>query len=126
MKANEFVKKFGWEKSKEVVNYRDNHAERTHVYKFNKSCVDSSVLKSGAYLYTESYNEYAVNVDDLKRLVESWELVQVGLPELKKAMFSDSKDLEYVKNWLLTVSEKLLTEKGIKLKQAIADVESCL
>ena len=68
---------------------------------------------------------YGINLDDLKRLVESHELVQLGLPELKKAMFSDSKDLEYVKNWFLTVSEKLLTEKGIKLKQAILDVESC-
>ena len=42
-----------------------------------------------------------------------------------KSMFSDSKDLDYVKNWLLNVSEKLLTDKGVKLKQAIADVESC-
>lgn len=60
---------------------------------------------------------------DLKTLVDAYELVQSGLPELKKAMFSESKDLDYVRNWVLTVSDKLLTEKGIKLKQAIQLVE---
>lgn len=96
MRANEFVKKFGWLLSKA----------------FAENWSDLAIY-------------YGFDINDLKRLVDSWELVKVGLPELKKAMFSDSKDLEYVKNWVLTVSEKLLTEKGIKLKQAILDVESC-
>ena len=97
MKANEFVKKSGWDDAIALVNAS------------NICGVDKSI----------------VDIEDLKRLVGSWELVQVGLPELKKSMFSDSKDLDYVKNWLLNVSEKLLTEKGVKLKQAILDVESC-
>ena len=99
MKANEFVKKFGLDRAKQFVN------------------ADST---AHALVFATT----GVSFIDLKRLVESHEIVEVGLPELKKAMFSDSKDLEYVKNWLLTVSEKLLTKKGIKLKQAIADVES--
>lgn len=61
---------------------------------------------------------------DLKTLVDAYVLAQSGLLELKKAMFSESEDLDYVKKWVLTVSEKLLTEKGIKLKQAIKLVES--
>ena len=65
------------------------------------------------------------NYFDLKQIVYAFELVETGLPELKQAMFSDSKDLDYVKNWVLTVSEKLLTEKGIKLKQAINLMEQC-
>lgn len=95
MKANEFLKDNGLKKCSRIV---EDLIEQGHGGEF---------------------------VKDLKRLVESHELVEVGLPELKKAMFSDSKDLEYMKNWILTVSEKLLTEKGIKLKQAITDVESC-
>jgi len=76
--------------------------------------------------YEDSVILVDLDYNDLKRLVESHELVQVELPELKKSMFSNSKDLEYVKNWLLAVSDELLTEKGIKLKRAITDVESCL
>ena len=97
MKANEFIKKSVWDDAIALVNAS------------NICGVDKSI----------------VDIEDLKRLVGSWELVQVGLPELKKSMFSDSKDLDYVKNWLLNVSEKLLTDKGVKLKQAILDVESC-
>ena len=61
--------------------------------------------------------------NDLKQIVDAYELVETGLPELKKAMFSNSKDLDYVKNWILTVSDKLMTEKGTRLKQAINHVE---
>ena len=103
MKANEFVKEFGWERSKKAIEMSAGDFSRA----FD---IDNGFI--------------IVRRGELKRLVDSWELVQVALPELKKAMFSDSKDLEYVKNWVLTVSEKLLTEKGVKLKQAIADVES--
>lgn len=102
MRANEFVKEFGWGEAKVELIYC--------------KCAPSGNL---------FYKNIGVSIADLKRLVEAWDLVQVGLPELKKAMFSDSKDLECVKNWVLTVSDKLLTEKGIKLKQAILDVESC-
>lgn len=61
----------------------------------------------------------------LKQIIEAHELVEVGLPELKEKMFSDSKTLDDVKNWILTVSESLLTNKGLELKKAIKLVESC-
>ena len=111
MKANAFVKEFGWTAAKKMI---DGLKVEYHINGIKTS--PTIVLDDGATW---------ISYDDLKRLVESWELVQVGLPELKRSMFSDSKDLDYVKNWLLNVSEKLLTDKGVKLKQAIADVESC-
>ena len=77
MKAVEFVKKFGWGEARKIVEYRDNHADRTHVFKFNKSCVDKGVITGGAYLYTKSYNDYSVSVGDLKTLVEAKELVDL-------------------------------------------------
>lgn len=102
VKANEFVKKFGWEKASLELDRRS---------------------LDGSFWF--EWRGGRVFVSDLKRLVESHEIIAVGLPELKKEMFSDSRDLDYVKNWLLTVSEKLLTKKGIRLKQAVVDVESC-
>ena len=100
MKAVEFVKKFGIEYAIKILNY------------------DQSISGDVCHL---DFGE----TENLKQIVDAFELVETGLPELKQAMFSDSKDLDYVKNWVLTVSEKLLTEKGIKLKQAINLMEQC-
>ena len=109
MKANEFIKEFGIDEAKRVVEYRDKHASRTHVYKFNKSCADKARLSGGAYLYTESYNEWSVSVDELKLLVESHNAVDFygGLKQARKAAHSNCFDYP------------------MRLLQAIADVESC-
>ena len=64
-----------------------------------------------------------IDLNELKSYIEAYELVQTGLPELKKSIFNNSIDVEYVKNWLLAVSDGLLTEKAVKLKQAIKLVE---
>lgn len=111
MEANKFIKEFGWDKAKEVAEYRDNHAKGTHVFKFNKSCADKGELSGGAYLYTENYGDWSVSVDDLKRLVESYEFVE-SLGGLKVSL--------YLRNHNMLRKEHLL-----KAKQAIADVESC-
>ena len=114
MKANEFIKIFGVSEAKWIVNYRDKHASRTHVYKFNKSCVDKVKLGGGAYLYTKSYGEWSVSVDDLKRLVESHELVEkVG-------------GLDKAKMLLRMRIAAELYESADEIEKAIADVESCL
>lgn len=104
MNAIEFVKKFGLDLVK-----RDVEAWQ------------------GGFIKREDFLEhYGFDIlDDLKQIVDAFELVETGLPELKKVMFSNSKDLDYVKNWILTVSDKLLTEKGVRLKQAINLVEKC-
>lgn len=76
MNAIEFVKKFGVKEAKRIVEYRDNHAKSTHVFKFNESCIDKGVINGGAYLYTKSYNDYSVSVGDLKQIVDAFELVE--------------------------------------------------
>lgn len=112
MNAIEFVKKFGVEESAKIAN---------ESVEFGKNVFYD--LSDELYYGSDFGGRICVN--DLKQIVDAFELVETGLPELKQAMFSDSKDLDYVKNWVLTVSEKLLTEKGIKLKQAINLVEQC-
>ncbi|TQR66828.1 hypothetical protein [Acinetobacter sp. RF14B] len=80
MKANEFVKKFGWFATTRLVNGID----------------------------TTNDPHFSILLNDLKRLVESHELVE-RLGGLKKAK-------EYVPD----------NYKSEQLKQAIADVESCM
>ena len=64
MKANEFVKKFGWKWAKEVV---ENQPEK-----------DSQVFNPYNARYSSSYTlKKGVSVAWLKRYVESWELVVV-------------------------------------------------
>lgn len=69
-------------------------------------------VKKFGWDYTVNYADYAVNVSDLKRLVESWELVMEhgGIERARK--YAESK---------YTAPEiKLATQK------AITDVESTL
>lgn len=116
MKANEFVEKFGLDSFKAAIL-----CPQFKRYSYAILYSDEVDFSNN---FIDKHADYMFKTSEIKRIVESHELVRLGLPELKKAMFSDSKDLEYVKNWVLTVSDKLLTEKGIKLKQAILDVES--
>lgn len=98
MKANKFVEKFGINEAKRIIPICE---------------------KQGAGLTVSGYR---VNLDDLKRLVESYELVME---------FGD--DASYLKEHLLrnpTIKEFYLdswcrTFSVVRLKQAIADVESC-
>ncbi|WP_104488871.1 hypothetical protein [Acinetobacter indicus] len=84
MKANEFVKKFGWGEATAFLS------------------MDSDV----EIVYTASF------FDDLKRLVESYEVVRLhgGLDAAKK----------HVERAAFKLSFQI-----IALKKAIADVESC-
>ena len=88
MKANEFVKKFGWEEAKIICN--------------------------GVFTGVVCYKWVELNIDDLKRLVESHELVESygGMDRIKE----DTSDLE---DW--EESSSLWRE----VEKAIADVESC-
>ena len=91
MKANEFVKNFGVERAKQIVNADDS----VHALVFATTNV--------SFL-------------DLKRLVESHELVEAegGLLNVKNS-FQLERDCGGV----------YMTPFGKKLYQAIADVESC-
>lgn len=120
MKPEQFIREFGVEKAREVVEgapesaslvfyyfdevndellgpeyYRDNGSQ--HFNKENNSwgfCLDPQII------VTEPHDAL-VSVEDLKRLVESVELVEVcgGLVEAKKKMNSESlrsATIEYV------------------------------
>ena len=120
MKPEQFIRQFGVEKAREVVEgapesaslvfyyfdevndellgpeyYRDNGSQ--HFNKENNSwgfCLDPQII------VTEPHDAL-VSVEDLKRLVESVELVEVcgGLVEAKKKMNSESlrsATIEYV------------------------------
>lgn len=96
MKANEFVKKVGWDLAKEYADECPSYCNYLHEH--------------GFYSISETWqlNKKHVLVSDLKRLVESYELVEKlgGLDEAKI----------YVPDGY----------KSERLKQAIVDVESCM
>jgi len=90
MKANEFVKLVGWEYAK----------------------LNASSCPHQHYFLYNGYME--VRVADLKRLVESHELVSIydGIDVAKDCLTVENFKRENPKHWN-------------NLKQAIADVESC-
>ena len=94
MRANEFVKKFGLDKAKQAVGFGNKYAE-------------NGLLR----LETFDGDEIDVVIDDLKRLVESHELVK------------EHGSIERVKQY--ADSAYTAPEVEERLKQAIADVESC-
>lgn len=100
MKANEFVKKFGLAKTRKLVQGYSN----TTTYNFYDYCFDSS---SGEYV--------SVSLSQLKRIVESHELVEKlgGLESAKKELQRQSG-----LRWINPETERL--------RVAIADVESCM
>ena len=95
MKANKFVKKFGWDYAKERMEY----------------C-------KGARLVGMEI--------DLKRLVESYELVEIhGLEQSKEIVKNAPSDDVYY-SW--TLGNSGVKDKTVHvgaLRKAIADVESC-
>lgn len=100
MKANEFVKKFGWEKSKMAVKKLLPMEDGMPVFDYNS--------------------------EDLKRLVESHELVMCcgGLEDARSHLESIRFNIA-TKTWF---GRALLNWSmyADKLEKAIFDVESCL
>lgn len=89
MKANEFIQKFGWNDARVCI--------------LNCACPEDRWLMRHGNLVSDQ------DFDDLKRLVESHELVESygGLYQARK------------------VAHKNCFEYPVRLLQAIADVESC-
>lgn len=93
MKATEFVKKFGWVKTKSVL---------------------SEALKyrlTDKFTYNTLEEQWELYVEDLKRLVESHELVK------------EHGSLERAKIYARSIYTA--PEVIVRLEQAIADVEAC-
>lgn len=90
MNANKFVKKFGIGEAKRILHNA-------------RGCVSTCL-----------WGEYEFNTDDLKRLVESHELVE-----------SVPRGYEGLKSCLDYCDPKFCLFHSERYKQAIADVESC-
>ena len=92
MQANKFVKKFGWEKAKRELQYKNT---------MMAICSDDNWF------------------DDLKRLVESWELIEFfGCLDDAIQIYEFSKGIQ-------TISYGGRKIEVDQLKQAITDVEIC-
>ena len=104
MKANEFVKKFGWGLAKQYLNRTKNQG--VYIEPKIKLMIHQSVCEP-----TTSGIDFVFHRDTLKRLVESHELVEKhgGLENAKDEYFS------CVQN----------NEPASYVAKAIADVESC-
>lgn len=107
MKANEFIKKFG-------VHIADRYVS---------DCApptDKWFIHHGALIDGEDF-------DDLKRLVESHELVAIhGLKDSKEIVANAPSD-DHFYSW--TLGDSGVRDKTVnigKLRKAIADVESCM
>lgn len=98
MKANEFVKKFGWLRAKQILKYSDD----SHRY-FIADGISTTYSKYGDGFYS---------LADLKRLVESHGLVKEHGSLERAKMYAES---------MYTAPEVVE-----RMKQAVADVESCL
>ena len=87
MKANEFIKKFGWDRAKREV-----------------ALIGTIAMMCG----DNDFN------NDLKRLVESHELIRKDFESVEMAEY------EYM------ISASYNESYWVRVKQAIADVESCM
>lgn len=122
MKANEFVKMYGWDVVKDMLQ---KYPKSTHVTNDAGVFINSSEYKKHAPWFADDVDKM-VSFDDLERLVESYELVErMGgdIEEIKAHANHVERNLNegvYFK----CVEEK--TAKKLQAwKQAINDVESC-
>lgn len=100
MRANDFVRRYGWGYAKEIVR--------------KLSVNDTFYLNIGGEII----------IEDLKRLVESHELVEsFGGLDLAKECLSQLPNKH--QSYTLTRDDTGKTTQSFKLQQAIADVESC-
>ena len=106
MKANEFVKKFGWNDARVCI--------------LNCACPeDRWFMRHGDLVSDQDF-------DDLKRLVESHELVAIHGFEKSKEIVTNAPSDDHFYSWTLGGSG--VRDKTVnigELRKAIADVESC-
>lgn len=101
MRANDFIRRFGIGEAKRLL-------------KDSRGC-------SSVSLYS---GEYKFDTDDLKRLVESHELVEKldGIDECIN-IISNEENIMIINNLRRASNQSMINVD--RLKQAIADVESC-
>ncbi len=106
MKANEFVKEHGFQYTRNLVRDYPNH---THVTDDGRMFINENECAS----HIKAQLGELVKIDELKRLVESHEYIEsYGSLNESKRTFEMRHGVINLDGW-------------DKLKQAIADVESC-
>ena len=106
MKATEFVREYGIEEARECLEERPKGWESCYLKLSNFELVK----------YIPSPLDF-IDVDDLKRLVESHELL--GIIDFESPL------LDELVSELIETGRPRLVELGKRIKQAIADVEAC-
>ena len=107
MKANEFIKKVGWDGTKRVIGLTIGNSWADHY-----SIEDDSIGTAGT-IYSKKLcerNDNFVCLRSLKHLIESHELVE-SYGGVKNATFFTHSGFDYAEQ--------------LRLRQAILDVESC-
>lgn len=105
MKANEFIKKFGWCEASSVLLKSDYHNE-----------VDVYLAETKEFTYIAippDENDPFVSLKELKALIES------------HALIKSCGGLEQAKAYAIDANACGAFNDELKLKQAILDVESC-
>ena len=107
MKAKEFIQKFGWNDARVCI--------------LNCACPeDRWFMRRGDLVSDQDF-------DDLKRLVESYELVAIHGFEESKEIVANAPSDDHFYSWTLGGSG--VRDKTVnigELRKAIADVESCM
>ena len=106
MKANKFVKKHGWE----AVAHALKTAPENH--DFQSTDLEPILAKDGSIVGFDC-KVHTVDFAEVKRLVESYELIVKDFESVEIAEY------EYM------VSASYNEPYWVRVKQAIADVESC-
>ena len=116
MKANEFVKKHGWDAVISAV--KSTTAEKTAA--FESKDLDPILAKDGSVIGF-NVKVYAIPYIEVENLVESFETVGMwgGLPAAKA-------HLESLADRCVNGGLESVRGQHKSLKQAIADVESCM
>lgn len=137
MKANEFVKKYGWDEAVEVLNGCKSwiDGKSGNVLSNNSFVIDSRTYEHAiGTLYMgeftnyceESYRVGEVNLLLLKRLVESHELVAIHGFEKSKEIVANAPSDDHFYSW--TLGDSGVRDKTVnigELRKAISNVESC-
>lgn len=153
MKANEFVRAIGLSDARRVLSGNDGARYFGCTIEMAKYWVSSSnEYHISEIFFPNMSNQFALNLDELKRLIESHELVEkMGRLEKSKAILnrSPSNAESYQDGYYFRTKPEFLFHNGfhhwnmttnngqwfkdlgfnpvliVDLKQAIADVESC-
>lgn len=109
MKAIEFVKEHGWDCVIDIVKtYGDSY---THIAKDVRAFINEQIYCKHVPHFADSIKKM-IRMDDLKRLVESWELVEkVGGIDKAKMLLR------------MRIAAELY-DSADEIEKAIADVES--